>query len=214
MAYSPAGGVVLAGSASVQASSARGYSLIEILIVVAIIGIVSAIAVPQVTNMMGYLKLDGDARNLRNAVSLARMQAAANFSQMRVFLDTTTNGYHLETQTTTTPWTATGGTTFLTTASESYGFGVVGQPPPNTQAAIAQAPACMDNATPPAAIANSRCIVFNSRGIPIDTTGAPTGNYALYMTDGTAVYGLTVSATSSIKLWRTPPNAVPTWIQQ
>src|SRR5690349_20348065 len=129
MAYSSAGGVVLAGSASVQSSSAGGYSLIEILIVVAIIGIVSAIAVPQVTNMMGYLKLDGDARNLRNAVSLARMQAAANFSQMRVFLDTTSNGYHLETQTTTTPWTATGGTTFLTTASESYGFGVVGQPP-------------------------------------------------------------------------------------
>ena len=45
-----------------------------------------------------------------------------------------------------------------------------------------------------AAIANTACIMFNSRGVPIDSTFAPTGDDALYVTDGMAVYGVTVAA--------------------
>ena len=62
-----------------------------------------------------------------------------------------------------------------------------------------------------AAIGNTSCILFNSRGIPVDpagappAVGAPTGNDAMYLTDGTAVYGETISATGLIKLWRTNP---------
>ena len=183
--------------------------------VVAILGVISAIAVPQMSGMMGFLKIDGDARSLKNAVSLARMQAAANFAQTRVYLDTSTNGYHIETQSSSSPWTVSGGTTYLSTNTEAYSYGVVSQPPPNTQGAIQQAPACKNNATPPADIANTRCIVFNSRGIPIDSTGAPTANYAMYLTDNSsAVYGVTISATSAIKLWKTKPAATPSWIEQ
>ena len=56
--------------------------------------------------------------------------------------------------------------------------------------------------------------MFNSRGIPVDATGAPTAVDALYLTDGTAVYGVTVSATSAIVLWRTLPATSPSWSQQ
>jgi len=45
-------------------------------------------------------------------------------------------------------------------------------------------------------------------------TAAPTAAYALYITDGTAVFGVTVSATSAIRLWRTPQVSVPRWVQQ
>ncbi len=181
--------------------------------VIAITGVLCAIAVPMMSNTMGFLHLDGDARNLKNAVSLARMQAAANFVQSRLYLDTSVNAYHLETQS-GAGWTAQGGITYLSTSTESYSFSVVNTAPPNTQGAIAQAPACLNNATPATAIANTRCIMFNSRGIPIDATGAPTGIYALYLTDGSAVYGVTVSATSAIRLWRTQPTVIPTWVQQ
>jgi prepilin-type N-terminal cleavage/methylation domain-containing protein len=200
----------------VPSSDFRGYSMIELLIVVGLIGVISAIAIPQMAGLMGFLKLDGDARSLKNSVSLARMQAASNFSQTRLFLDTSTNGYHIETLAPTAGavWSVTGGTTYLSASGESYSFGAVATPPPNTQGAVAQAPACTDTATPPAAIANSRCIVFNSRGIPIDGTGAPTANDAFYMTDGSNVYGLTVSATSTIRLWKTPAQAAPSWVQQ
>jgi hypothetical protein len=36
----------------------------------------------------------------------------------------------------------------------------------------------------------------------------------LYLTDGTAVFGITVAATGVIKLSRTQPVAVPTWVVQ
>ena len=72
-------------------------------------------------------------------------------------------------------------------------------PPPNTQANLLQAPACLDNGG--AAIGNTACVLFNSRGIPIDGSGNITGNSALYLSDGTATYGITLSATPLIRLW-------------
>jgi Tfp pilus assembly protein FimT len=189
--------------------------MLEVIFVVAITGVVSAIAVPMMGNALGFFRLDGDARSLKNSVSTARMQAAANFAETRIYLDYTTSAYHLESKASSTaPWVTQGGMTYLSAYSESYGFGVVGTAPPNTQATIGQSGNCLNNATPAVAIASTSCIVFNSRGIPIDANGAPLGTNALYMTDGTSVYGLTVSATSSIKLWKTLAKATPSWIQQ
>ena len=83
-------------------------------------------------------------------------------------------------------------------------------PPPNTQATISQAPACLDNAG--AAVANTSCVVFNSRGVPTDNLGAPTALDALYITDGTAVCGVTVSPTGLIRVWRSGPSG--SWTAQ
>ena len=46
-----------------------------------------------------------------------------------------------------------------------------------------------------AAIANTSCIVFNSRGVPVDDNDLSTAADAIYVTDGTAVYVATVAAT-------------------
>ena len=51
--------------------------------------------------------------------------------------------------------------------------------------------------------ANTACIMFNSRGIPIDNTLTATPNGAFYVTDGKTVTGVTVSATGLTKIWRT-----------
>lgn len=193
----------------------QGYTSLEILFVVAISGVISAMAFPMMSNSVGFYRLDGDARSLKNAVTTARLQAAANFAQTRLYLDYTVSGYHTETKASAAaPWVPQSGTTYLSARGEQYSFGGVATPPPSTQAAIAQASACMSDAVPPAPIANTSCIVFNSRGIPIDATGAPTSVDALYLTDGVSVYGLTVSATSSIRLWRTKAVAAPTWVAQ
>jgi hypothetical protein len=129
------------------------------------------------------------------------------------------NGYHAEIcQKTGAPptctWVSQGGVTYLTASTESYGFGIVTTAPPNTQATIAQAPPCLTSASPPQPIANTACILFNSRGIPVDSTGAPYAANALYMNDGVVAYGVTVSATSTIRLWRTSLLATPSWTQQ
>lgn len=195
--------------------AAVGYTVVELLLVLAFIALLAGMAFPMIGNMVGFVHLNGDMRALSNAVSLARMQAASNFSRSRLYVDLSVSGYHTELKANgTAAWVAPGSVTYLSSPNESYGFGVVSTAPPNTQATIAEAPACLDNASPPQPIANTACIVFNSRGIPIDSTGAPTGVYALYVTDGTEVYGVTVSPTSIIRTWRTIAVSTPAWNRQ
>ncbi len=182
--------------------------------------VVAAIAVPMMKGTIGDFKLSGDARGLTNAVSLAKLRAASDFSQSRLYVDTGTREFHMETWSKTAvppDWVTEGGVTALS-SSDNFGFSVVGAAPLNTQAVIGQATPCLTRLG--AAIANTACILFNSRGIPVASAGAPpavgapTGNYALYITDGLAVYGVTLSATGLIKLWRTNARAVPDWVLQ
>jgi prepilin-type N-terminal cleavage/methylation domain-containing protein len=189
----------------------RGFSLVEIMVVVAIIGVVSAIAVPMMGNTLGFFRLSGDARSTANAISLAKMRASSVFGRSRLYADLTTNRFRLELyDKTALAWVPDGGTTYLS-QRVSFGFGTVGAPPLNTTPAINQAPLCKNNATPAVDVANTACIIFNSRGTPIDSTGAPNSLGAIYLTDGTAVYGITLSATGMVRTWRTNPTVIPNW---
>jgi prepilin-type N-terminal cleavage/methylation domain-containing protein len=190
-----------------------GFTMLETLLVVALIGVISAIAVPQVANSFAYFRISGDARNVSNAIAVTKMRAASTFSKARVYIDLNGNAFHVETwQKTGTPsWVSEGGTVALR-GSDTFGWSVVGSAPPNAPT-IGQAPACLDAALH--AIGNTACIVFNSRGIPVDdSNGSPSSLGAAYLTDGSAVYGVTVLATGMIRLWRTAAQATPSWIQQ
>jgi prepilin-type N-terminal cleavage/methylation domain-containing protein len=196
-----------------------GFSLLELLMVVGLTTVIAAIAVPMMSNTIGDFRIRGDARALNSAVSLAKLRAASAFTQTRLYVDLSANTFHVESwQKTGTPaWVTEGGTTTLST-NDTFSQGVVATPPSSTQTTIGQAANCVD--TTGTAIANTACVLFNSRGIPVAASGAPpnvgapTGNDALYVTDGTAVYGVTVSATGQIQLWRTKPLATPSWVLQ
>jgi prepilin-type N-terminal cleavage/methylation domain-containing protein len=190
-----------------------GYTVTEMLIVVAIIGLVSAIGIPFTSNTFAMFRLGGDARAIVNGVSVTKMRAAATFSQARLYVDLAARSSRIEVlQKGATPaWIAEAGTTVLS-IHDNFGFSPAGTAPPNTQTTIAQAPACLTAAG--AAIANTACIIFNSRGIPVDTTGAPTGINAIYLTDGITLYSITVSASGQLRLWRALAAGTPTWVQQ
>lgn len=193
---------------------ARGFSLIEMLMVVALVGVLAAIAVPMSGNTLKYLKLSGDARELSNITAVAKMRAAAKFTQSRVYLDLNGRSFYVQTyDKTTSAWVTEGGATSLSN-TVVFGYGPVTTPPPNTQTTIAQAPACLNDASPAVAIANTACIIFNSRGIPVDSTGSPNGLGAFYVNDGIAVYGITVAATGFIRTWQTNYFSTPSWNQQ
>jgi prepilin-type N-terminal cleavage/methylation domain-containing protein len=186
--------------------SAAGFTAIELLVVLTILVTMSAIAVPISSQTLAYFRVSGDARGVSNATAVAKMRAAADFTKARVYIDLAAKSHHIETwQKTGAPgWVAEGGSKVIS-SSVSFGFSGVPAAPPNTQAVIAQPGPCLNNAG--AAIANTACIIFNSRGVPVDTTGAPTNAYGAYITDGSAVYGVTISATGMMRTWRTPIGA-------
>jgi prepilin-type N-terminal cleavage/methylation domain-containing protein len=197
-----------------EGSGVAGFSLIELLMVVAIMGVLAVIAVPMSGNTLRYLKISGDARDIANAASVAKMRAAAKFTQSRLFVDVTERAFYIQTyDKATAAWVTDGGSTTLS-STVSFGYGPVSAAPSNTQTTIGQASTCMNTAAPPVAIANTACVIFNSRGIPVDTTGSPIGTDALYVTDGSAVYGITVAATGFIRTWMTNSGATPSWVQQ
>lgn len=212
---------------SPRTSSDAGFTAIEMLTTAAFVCVLAALATPLMGNLIGAYRLSGDAHGLSNSVAVAKMRAASLFSQTRVYVDLGAGTYRIETWIKTgTPGWVTDGLSAATSPGESagfgqttvssgvtFGFGSVSAAPSNTQGTIGQAALCRedDNTT---TIADTACIIFNSRGLPVDSTGQPTGSDALYLNDGTAVFGVTVGATGMIRLWRTPQHTSPTWSLQ
>jgi prepilin-type N-terminal cleavage/methylation domain-containing protein len=217
-----------------------GFSTIELMVVVLIAGIVAALAIPAFMQMMRNLRLSGDARSIAEVMGLAKMRAAANFTDARAYFDFGQRSYHVEIwDKENNCWRpdavapgAGGGCPPAVgqplSQTITFGFGAVEVPPPNTQAAIAQAPACRGGlaaaGVPPSTLPwlgptfeNTACVVFNSRGVPIDFGAggvAPTSQDAIYLTDGNnMVYGVTISQTGAVRTWSTPANAV-NWMRR
>ena len=205
-----------------------GFSLLELIIVGAMALTLAAFAVPQFLQALRDFRIKGDARDIHGEILLAKMRAAANFSAARVEFDITNRIFVSQI------WCKVRGTfpgcvaaTENTWVNVNVGgpqrlasgvsFGLSGQtdPPPDTQASLAQAPTCKQGqagGTPyaPGAGADetgtTACIMFNSRGYPVTNSGGATGNDAIYVTDGVAVEGITVSVTGLTASWRHDAN--------
>ncbi len=190
-----------------------GFSLVELVTAMFVLVTLSSLVVIVSGNMAGHYRLSGDARGVSNSVAMAKLRAASMFTQTRLHVTLGSGSYRVETwQKTGTPGWVTEGATTTLSPGVTFGSSSVASPPPNTQATIAQAAACTNNAG--TAISGTACITFNSRGLPVDSTGAPTAIGALYLTDGVTVYASTVSATGMMRFWRTAAHPTPTWALQ
>jgi len=191
----------------------EGFSLIDMLAAILVIGIVSAMALPATDSSLAAHRFRGDGQSISNVLALAKMRAAARFSRARLFAHRANNSYVMQTfDKTAGSWVNDGGVMQLS-RGVTFGFGPIATPPPNTQEEIGLSSECRDDED--ASVANTACIVFNSRGVPIDNAGAPTGGNALYLTDGVGVYAITVTATPLIRMWWTANlGATPNWMEQ
>jgi len=170
-----------------------GFSLIELMAVLIVTLVLFAVALPSTMNVARSYRLSGEARNLSSQLALARMRAAAEFTQSRLNVNVAAGTYQIEMCTTKNPatggcttFTAEGGTQYLSSGIV-FGFGTISTPA-GTQTTIAET-------TP---------ILFNSRGIPIDPISlTPTGNGALYLTNGNGqYYAVAVSASGKTTIWQ------------
>ncbi|HKW60965.1 MAG TPA: hypothetical protein VJN89_00345 [Candidatus Acidoferrum sp.] len=216
--------------------ASRGFSTLEVLLVMVVSLIIAALAIPGFNQVQRTLRISGDARDLNGAINQAKLQAAADFTDARVFIDlgaNQINTFHVDV------WNKNGnggagcwqvagdfnnpcytpGVSPVQSLSQNvtFGFNGVGAPPPNTQAnGISQGPRCVPvNGRRLGQSANTACIHFNSRGVPIDpATSLPTGNDAVYITDGRQVYGVTVGPTGVSQVWANNIQGNANWYRK
>lgn len=212
----------------------RGFSLLEVLVVLAVMSVIAAMAIPSWQRMQKNARLSGDAHNIAESLSIAKMRAAADFTESRLFMFTGTDKKQYFRVDVWNKTANTGGTgcwvpdsiasptstncitnsaykgseTYLSTGV-SAGYGSVSSSPDST-VTFGQAVNCVQGQTTPTGtgtnISNTACIQFNSRGFPI--TGA-----AFYITDGTRVFGLMTNAMGLIHTYGTADNGA-TWRAQ
>lgn len=167
----------------------------------AVVVTTAAFVLPFTRSSLNAMNLTSDARNVSSATQLAKMRAAADFTRARIYVEIAAGTYRVQRWRKAAPagWVDEGEIQQLS-PTVGFGFGTLAAPPPNTQAAIGQAPPCLDNADQP--ILATACIVFNSRGVPIDAMSAPTASGAFYLSDGATVFSVTASAGGLVRLWR------------
>lgn len=87
--FSAAHGLVSAqcGARSAAAASPRGFSLMELFLVLAILGVISAIAIPRFGGSMALHRLDAAARRIAADVRLARTRAMTTSTNQTLRID-------------------------------------------------------------------------------------------------------------------------------
>lgn len=168
----------------------RGFTVSEVLITLLVIMVLSAIAIPSIQSVVQSYRTAESARGIASQLSLARMRAASAFKQTELNCSSTTNSCQVQVcSAASNPcagFSPTAESTFFLPTGISFGYGNI------STAAGTQT-----------AIANNLQMIFNSRGIPVDTTGAPTANYAMYVTDqGGNTFAVSVYATGRVTVWK------------
>lgn len=171
---------------------ARGFTLIELVLVVTFFIILASITIPNISRVVNSFRASSNARDIASQLDLAKMRAADGFTQTRLNCTLTSNTCQLQICTTkgatscTTFTNEVGTGPIVLAPGMSFGFGSITTP------AGAQT-----------TIQNASSIVFNSRSIPVDNTGAVTSNDALYLTNQAGeYYAVTVYASGRVAVWR------------
>jgi prepilin-type N-terminal cleavage/methylation domain-containing protein len=181
--------------------SNRGYSLIEVMAAMAVLGVLGAMAVPMVSSASSGVKLRDHANAIADLIGLAKLRATAEFTRSRLYVDLAAESYVIQIwDEDAGAWVDERAAVELPTGI-SFGWGDLDEAPPKTQDGdeLKFAAECVD--ADEEIIEKTACIMFNSRGIPIDKDRSPVGGNAFYLTDGTGVRGVTVTATPLVRRW-------------
>lgn len=183
-----------------RSGNERGFNIVELAMVIIIVMITLGEGLPSLQGFLRSYRAAGDAKSISNQLALARMRSAANFTQARLYFSLSSRSYHLETYNKASGQFQIEGGVQQLSGIDSFAYGNLSTPA-GTQTVMGQSPACHDAADN--TIMNTACILFNSRSVPVDTTGATTSNDAVYLADGSGGYfSVTVAPSGHISAWR------------
>ena len=187
----------------------HGFTVIELMLVVAIVGVVAAMAVPSVVNSIRDYRLHNDLSTLASLCNLARLRAAAQYAPYRVNISVTAGTYSMEKLCGNTASSVDSGCTStyaaFTTPQVESGTQYVLQG--NTFASCRPSGPGTYPGTITADASGCSSLVqlyFNTRGTPTDSTGNPltNGGAVIYMTNQNGmVDALTLSPGGRASVW-------------
>ena len=174
-----------------------GFSMLELLIVIAIIGIIAVFALPSAWTFVKGYRLHTDASAIASQLNVTRFRATSQFTPYRLSVAASTGTYSMDRMNTTYASPASEvslglsqGISFLTTCPASVKPGNI----------------------PSSVTAGSTAVYFNTRGLPVDTTGTPTNINVFYLKNVDNLYdAITVSLGGRITVWNYNV-ATTTWI--
>ena len=145
---------------------ANGFSLIELMVVVSIVGILIAVAAPSFQGIIIKNKVQAAASEFQSALALARSEAIKRGGDARITVvaNSLASG--------TAVWTS-GMTVFYDTTTNANG-----NVPPTDATKLLMQTAAMDSNVQ--ASVNFNAITFNGFGRSISSTGAPLGGTAAF----------------------------------
>jgi len=161
-----------------------GLSLVELLMVVSIIAVISAMAIPMAIREVANYKVHADATSISSWLNAARMKAASQFAPYRLNVYVSSGNYVLEqlcgSNTTDASCTGSGATAYTAYSSPLYD---------NSGTQYLSAGDTFSSCRPSGATAfpgaitadPSPCpdplrLYFNTRGAPVDSSGNPLTN--------------------------------------
>ena len=164
----------------------QGFSLVELLIMLGMLGLAAALSVPMLTSSMRDLQMISDARSIATSATYAKLSAASQMTQYRLSFNLANNQWSVA------KLDRTSGNFITQGSTSTLGNGVA-----NSGIAFKANASSAPTGFP---AASSATITFNSRGIPVE------GASAIYVSNSNANYAITVSLSGKVQLLRYKNN--------
>ena len=169
-------------------ANAKGFTLVELLVVVTIIGVTSAVAAPSVASWIKNYRAKTVARQLMTDLQYTRMSAVASKLPCRVLMNTATNQYEIDQSPDGVNWNLVGIARQLSVQTLANN---------QTNPYYAQGVA-LGMGQLPNPVSNQWTVTFNTMGIP--TFNATNVNTVTIAQGAQAAYSVQVSPTGAVTI--------------
>jgi prepilin-type N-terminal cleavage/methylation domain-containing protein len=200
-----------------------GFTMLETLLVVTVIGIVTAMAIPQAYHAVKAYRLHADAAAIADQLDLARMRAASQFAPYREVVDVTGGTYWREQLCGDTSTTADSACTSAYNPRTTPIIEGGTQHVQEGDSLSSCRPSFLSGGSFPGAIQSdpNPCpslvdIYFNTRGAPVENNGDPLGNggAVIYIRNqDNLVDAVTVAIGGAVNVWNWDP-AGNDWVKR